>query len=70
MMKMPVGGWSAPGPVTLYRSERLLSRSDLICVSKKMKLTLATNKARMGLLLRQAEALFIFSLPLKLYLQK
>lgn len=34
-MKMPVGGWSAPGPVTLYRSERLLSRSDLIYVSKK-----------------------------------
>ena len=30
MMKMPVGGWSAPGPVTLYRSRRSLSRSDRI----------------------------------------
>lgn len=37
MMKMPVGGWSAPGPVTLYRRERLLSRSDLIYVLGKKK---------------------------------
>lgn len=70
MMKMPVGGWSAPGPVTLYRRERLLSRSDLICVSEKMKFALATNKHRMGLLLRETAALFIFSLLLKLHLQK
>ena len=31
MMKILVGGWSAPGPVTLYLRERLLSLSDLIC---------------------------------------
>lgn len=58
MMKMPVGGWSAPGPVTLYRSERLLSRSDLIYVSKKIIFTLATNNQQMGLLLIQSAAPF------------
>lgn len=30
MMKIPFGGWSAPGPVTLYRSIRFLSRSERI----------------------------------------
>lgn len=34
MMKMPVGGWSAPGPVTLYLRERFLSWSDRICRGK------------------------------------
>lgn len=35
MMKMPVGGWSAPGPVTLYLRDRFLSLSDLIWGSRK-----------------------------------
>lgn len=48
MMKMPVGGWSAPGPVTLYRRERLLSRSDLICVSKKDKVCISYKQAQDG----------------------
>lgn len=36
IMKMPVGGWSAPGPVTLYLRERLLSWSDRICGGKDL----------------------------------
>lgn len=31
IMKIPVGGWSAPGPVTLYLRARVLSWSDRIC---------------------------------------
>lgn len=35
IMKMPVGGWSAPGPVTLYLRDKFLSLSDLIWGSRK-----------------------------------
>lgn len=61
MMKMPVGGWSAPGPVTLYRSERLLSRSDLIYESKKDNIYISYKQA-MDVTAAETSSFFFFYL--------